>query len=1038
MISKFKGKSWISTIDIKSGYWHVPIRKADRCKTAFIFNGQVYEWNVMPFGPTNAPPHFQKVMDGIFSDLDYVMVYMDDITIVSSNPKQHQQHLQEVFNRLAKYKIKIRPDKCKFAQESVEYLGFRVCGTGIKIKSTYKDKIINIPVPKTINQLRRFVGMVQYLHQFIPNLQWKLKPFHQLTEKDRKFKWNDTLDKIFQSIKNEIFNTQMIHHPDPNRPFSVYCDASKDGVGAVLVQAHDGKHRPVSFCSKLFNRTQQNWHVSEQEIYAVIHAVEKWRSYLIGNHFTVYTDHQNLQELFNRAKNFRAGKLYRWAVRLQEFEFTAKYIAGHKNKMADYMSRDALYHQHTNETNNIQTDNKPNNKPTPILQLYLHHLYSSTNNPYFTTSDHILYTMQPKNNHTILDDDNNIPINTPINHPINSLNLPDLNKTINTTTNSTKSSSTHSHTNSNFSSKPIPNPIFKPPSHSYPTRYAQSQRANIKFQTNLRKPLHLIPDPNLTIPFNKNSISPPSNAITTTNHNIITQKHSYPAYNRNLLQPTTPSTPQIQDTHDINSYISSIPVSILRYHQSMDSFLYPLIQYLKHHNNYYLQDLPDYQYNYLLTGRYYINQQGLLMYRYGTLNNIVIPAILKRSVLQWAHGLVHHGGGKLLLRITETARYWWIGLRKDIKSYLETCDSCQRLEKGRRIAMKSGNIKTFSKTKAFELVSIDICGPLPQTESGNRYIVSMIDKFTRFCYLVPVKDIRTLTIVKAYQKWINLFGAPKCLLSDNGTQFTSEIFKCFTQQHKTKQVFSTPYYPESNGQVERLHRWIKERLSLISIDGGMNFIDGDDNWDDYIGIIQHAYNSTPNTITKYSPNKIVFGYDLTQNINPSNQSISKTSSTNEYLEYMNNNRMIINNEAISNQSNYDKIRSKSYNKSRLESHKYEVGDLILVDVSRRTHGNKNKFTPTWHGPHEIIHIISPEKVFKIREVGNIQHIQHVNIRFIKPYNASPYMMMINWIGENPQQQSKNITQYIKQRQLNKCLIKLTPSSKKRQMLYFTY
>ena len=85
LMGKFKGKSWISTIDIKSGYWHIPIRKADRCKTAFIFNGQVYEWNVMPFGPTNAPPHFQKVMDGIFADLDYVMVYMDDITIVSSD-----------------------------------------------------------------------------------------------------------------------------------------------------------------------------------------------------------------------------------------------------------------------------------------------------------------------------------------------------------------------------------------------------------------------------------------------------------------------------------------------------------------------------------------------------------------------------------------------------------------------------------------------------------------------------------------------------------------------------------------------------------------------------------------------------------------------------------------------------------------------------------------------------------------------------------------------------------------------------------------
>ena len=111
-------------------------------------------------------------------------------------------------------------------------------------------------------------------------------------------------------------------------------------------------------------------------------------------------------------------------------------------------------------------------------------------------------------------------------------------------------------------------------------------------------------------------------------------------------------------------------------------------------------------------------------------------------------------------------------------------------------------MKVFSKTTPFELVSIDICGPLPQTSNGNRYIVSMIDKFSRFCLLEPVKNIKTLTIIKAFQKWLNLLGAPQNLLSDNGTQFTSEIFRTFTETFNTKQHFSTPHYPESNGQIE--------------------------------------------------------------------------------------------------------------------------------------------------------------------------------------------------------------------------------------------
>ena len=310
----------------------------------------------------------------------------------------------------------------------------------------------------------------------------------------------------------------------------------------------------------------------------------------------------------------------------------------------------------------------------------------------------------------------------------------------------------------------------------------------------------------------------------------------------------------------------------------------------------------------------------------------------------------------------------------------------------------------------------------------------MIDKFSRFCMLVPVKNIKTLSIVQAYQKWLNLFGPPKNLLSDNGTQFTSEIFRAFTQQTSTTQHFSTPYYPECNGQVERLHRWIKERLALISIDAGLNFIDGDDDWDDYIGIIQHAYNSTPNTMTRHSPNKIIFGYDLNFNINPTPQFIPNTSSTNEYIKYMDNSRNIIQNKSIHHQSNYDHIRSKAYNKGRAPAHKYEIGDLVLVNMSRRTTGNQSKLTPTWHGPHEIIHIIIPDKVFKICEVGNESHIQQINIKLIKPYKASPYMMIMNYTMDNPHIKSYQIVKYIKHKKLTLNLLKsMTPSSKKRQL-----
>ena len=358
LADKFRGKRWISTIDLKCGYWHCPVAPEDRPKTAFAFNGKLYEWNVMPFGPTNAPAHFQMVMNEIFGQLPFVNVYLDDIAVLSETAEQHRVHLQKVFDLMSKYKIKMRADKCHWGQQSVEYLGWQIDHKGMKPTKRYKDKVMNVPVPTNKKELHRFVGMIGYLHRYLPDIQKELKPFYAMINlpNDRKFVWTADDQSRFERIKSMVNRENILMLPDMNKPFSVYCDASIDGIGCVLTQkykstAHDPEtneaktvlvDRPVQFCSKLFGKTERNWHVSEQEIFAVVYALEKWRPYLIHRRFTVYTDHKNLAELFNRAKNFKAGKLYRWAVRLQDYDFDARYIEGKKNIFADYLSRDAL------------------------------------------------------------------------------------------------------------------------------------------------------------------------------------------------------------------------------------------------------------------------------------------------------------------------------------------------------------------------------------------------------------------------------------------------------------------------------------------------------------------------------------------------------------------------------------------------------------------------------------------------------------------------------------------------------------------------
>jgi transposase InsO family protein len=164
--------------------------------------------------------------------------------------------------------------------------------------------------------------------------------------------------------------------------------------------------------------------------------------------------------------------------------------------------------------------------------------------------------------------------------------------------------------------------------------------------------------------------------------------------------------------------------------------------------------------------------------------------------------------------------------------HAQCCNSCQHIKDGvYRSYKKSGKMKLFTATAPFQQISVDIVGPLPTSHSMNRYIVSMIDKFSRYCMLVPVKSISSSDIIKAIDRWITTFGAPKSILSDNGPQFISGGIEL---------KYSSTYYPQSNGQIERLHRWIKERLTLIAYDGA---------------------NSTPNQMTTYSPMDIVLGVD---------------------------------------------------------------------------------------------------------------------------------------------------------------------------------
>ena len=231
--------------------------------------------------------------------------------------------------------------------------------------------------------------------------------------------------------------------------------------------------------------------------------------------------------------------------------------------------------------------------------------------------------------------------------------------------------------------------------------------------------------------------------------------------------------------------------------------------------------------------------------------------------------------------------------------------------------------------------------------------------------LIPVPDITAISVVKAIDRWITTFGPPKSILSDNGPQFISSIYRDFMKNHQNvKFRYTSTYHPQCNGQIERLHRWIKGRLCCIARDGGLNFAEGNDDWSDYLGVIQYTYNSTPNRMTTYSAMDIVLGKGNYK----WDEFVFNSDNPKEYIDFMANRQAIINNNANTQQLIYDTIREKSYNKKK-HKHKpkeYEIGQKVLWNINSQFVGNPKKLGEKWIGPYEIVEIFNNYQNYRLR------------------------------------------------------------------------
>lgn len=331
---------FFTTLDLHSGFHQILINENDQEKTAFSTASGHYEFVRMPFGLINAPASFQRMMNEILSEYinKICLVYMDDIIILGNSLEEHLENIEKIFSKLQNANLKIQIDKSEFLKTETEYLGFIISKEGLKPNKKKTEAIEKILIPKTVKEIKSFLGKLSWYRRFIPNFAKLTKPFTECLKKNKQIDiTNKDYQNSFKTAKELISNPPILEFPDFSKKFILTTDASDYAMGSVISQIINGQEKPVAYASKTFNSAEQNYSTIEKELKSIIWSIDNFKPYLFGRKFTIRTDHKPLTWLFSM-KNANQ-KLMRWKIELGEYNFDIEYLPGKTNKIADFLSR---------------------------------------------------------------------------------------------------------------------------------------------------------------------------------------------------------------------------------------------------------------------------------------------------------------------------------------------------------------------------------------------------------------------------------------------------------------------------------------------------------------------------------------------------------------------------------------------------------------------------------------------------------------------------------------------------------------------------
>ena len=339
-LGQLAGAKYFSKLDANSGFHQIPLHQDSVELTTFMTPFGRYAYNRLPFGISSAPEYFQRQISSILVGLEGVVCQMDDIVVFGSTAEEHDTRLRKVLAKLQEAGITLNRDKCEFGKTRIKFLGYIISADGIEVDPDKVNAIKKLPDPENVGDVRRLLGMVNQLGKFLPNLADLTEPLRELLNVKTAWYWGQKQIDALNSIKEALCSSPILALYDPNLDILLTADASSYGLGATLLQNHDGVWRPVVYASRTLSDVEKRYAQIEKEALALTWASERFSDYLIGQQFKIETDHKPLVPIFT-TKNLDqlTTRIQRFRMRMMRFSYTIVHVPGRDLHTADALSR---------------------------------------------------------------------------------------------------------------------------------------------------------------------------------------------------------------------------------------------------------------------------------------------------------------------------------------------------------------------------------------------------------------------------------------------------------------------------------------------------------------------------------------------------------------------------------------------------------------------------------------------------------------------------------------------------------------------------